>query len=213
VLEFLLRERTPEERQRLVQAWERVAGGDPDSLPAIYALADRFSLEAHAALLAEIQSIHGSLEGMAREIGKGAAATVDRTEAAAKAALDHAGRFEKLIPKLETIIATSGREANDQLRQARTVAEDIATELRDAKQDYAQRETWRYIISLALLTVLLTAAGFLLGGKLYEWHEVERLHGLIHQWQRGDREAAQAIGEEMESYRLRHGLEQSNPHK
>jgi len=51
VLRILLTQTEPEDRDRLRVAWERHAQGNPDSLPALYALADRFSLAAHAELL------------------------------------------------------------------------------------------------------------------------------------------------------------------
>ena len=51
VLKILLSQTSSEDRERLLIAWERHAQGDADSLPALYALADRFSLTAHAALL------------------------------------------------------------------------------------------------------------------------------------------------------------------
>ena len=57
VLEILLSQMTSEDRERLLVAWERHAQGDPDSLPALYALADRFSLTAHAALLERQESL------------------------------------------------------------------------------------------------------------------------------------------------------------
>jgi hypothetical protein len=53
ILSLLLAKQKPEDQARLRVAWERYAKGDPDSLPALYALADRFSLHAHAALLDE----------------------------------------------------------------------------------------------------------------------------------------------------------------
>ena len=57
VLEILLSQTSSEDRERLLVAWERHAQGDPDSLPALYALADRFSLTAHAALLERQESL------------------------------------------------------------------------------------------------------------------------------------------------------------
>ena len=57
VLEILLSQTTSEERERLRVAWERHAHGDPDSLPALYAMADRFSLIAHAAILERQESL------------------------------------------------------------------------------------------------------------------------------------------------------------
>jgi hypothetical protein len=57
VLEILLSQTTSEDRERLLVAWERHAQGDPDSLPALYALADRFSLTAHATLLERQESL------------------------------------------------------------------------------------------------------------------------------------------------------------
>ena len=50
-LATLLKGVEEKDRIRLKVAWERHAKGDPDSLPALYALADRFSILAHAALL------------------------------------------------------------------------------------------------------------------------------------------------------------------
>lgn len=65
-LEILLSQMTREDRERLRVAWERHAQGDPDSLPAIYALADRFSLTAHAALLKQQENL---LESFKETIG------------------------------------------------------------------------------------------------------------------------------------------------
>lgn len=206
VLELLLRERSPEERQRLAEAWERVAGGDPESLPVLYALADRFSLEAHAALLGEIRMIHASLEGMAREIGQGATATVERTESAAKATSAHAALFAELIPKLERIAIDQEQAATKAVKDVGSAAGDIERSLRAARQHYDRSETWKNVVGLALLTTLLTATGFLLGGKLYEWREVDRLRGLIHRWDSGDKGANEELSRELRSYRERHGL-------
>lgn len=206
VLEMLLRERTPEERQRLAEAWERVAGGDPDSLPALYALADRFSLEAHAALLNEIRSIHGHLEGMAREIGQGASVTVQRTEAAAQATSDHAALFRELIPKLERIAVDQEQAATKALGSVKMTAGEIERSLRAAKQHYDRGDTWRMAAFIAVVFALMGSIGFLLGGKLYEWREVERLRGLLDRWDNGDKSVNDELGREIREYRERHGL-------
>jgi hypothetical protein len=67
ILRILLVQTGPEDRERLKVAWERHAGGDPHSLPALYALADRFSLMAHAALLERqeklLEAFHGQWGG------------------------------------------------------------------------------------------------------------------------------------------------------
>lgn len=69
ILRILLAGTEPEDRERLRVAWERHAQGDPDSLPALYALADRFSLIAHAALLQRqeklLETFHARMGGAA----------------------------------------------------------------------------------------------------------------------------------------------------
>ena len=62
VLEILLSQMTSEDRERLLVAWERHAQGDPDSLPALYAMADRFSLIAHAAILDRQENLLADFE-------------------------------------------------------------------------------------------------------------------------------------------------------
>lgn len=62
VLEILLLQMTSEDRERLLVAWERHAQGDPDSLPALYAMADRFSLIAHAAILERQENLLADFE-------------------------------------------------------------------------------------------------------------------------------------------------------
>ncbi|RYD30276.1 MAG: hypothetical protein EOP86_20270 [Verrucomicrobiaceae bacterium] len=69
ILRILLARTEPEDRERLRVAWERHAQGDPDSLPSLYALADRFSLMAHAALLQRqerlLEAFHARVGGAA----------------------------------------------------------------------------------------------------------------------------------------------------
>jgi hypothetical protein len=159
VIELLLRERTPEERQRLAEAWERVAGGDPDSLPAIYALADRFSLEAHAALLGETRAIHASLEGMAREIGQGATATVERTERAASECKTAEGRIAGLVEKLE-VLAVSQSETAEQVRLS--LLDETKAAIRQIREEATGkgRSRWMWTGLAALIGVI---AGYWIG--------------------------------------------------
>lgn len=206
ILEQLLRGRTPEERERLSLAWERIATGDPDSLPVLFALSDRFSLEAHAALLGEMRSIHASLEGMAREIGQGASATVERTELAAEATLDHADRFGELIPKLEQIVTSQEEASTRAIGQVQAIAKDIDQALRAARQQYDRSGSWKLVGFLALLAALVAGIGFWSGGELRSWRERERIYELLHLSASGDNEAAQELSEHIKNYRERHKL-------
>lgn len=202
---MLLRERTPEERQRLAEAWERVAGGDPDSLPALYALADRFSLEAHAALLNEIRSIHSHLEGMAREIGQGASVTVQRTEAAAQATSDHAALFRGLIPKLEGLAVDQEQASTKAIQGVKATAENIESSLRAARQQYDRSENWKTTAFMALIAgvvfAVLGAAGFLTGAELRNHQERRELNALLARWRDGDDAAYRQLMERVEAQR------------
>ena len=160
VIELLLRERTPEERQRLAEAWERVAGGDPDSLPAIYALADRFSLEAHAALLAETRSIHANLAEMARDIGRGATATVERTERAASECTSAEARIAGLVDKLE-LLAVSQAETAERMRSS--LLNETKAAMRQIRDEAADRSRWNPVAWICLCTILAGFAGYWIG--------------------------------------------------
>jgi len=173
ILEQLLRERSPEERERLSQAWERTAAGDPESLPVLFALSDRFSLEAHAALLGEMRLIQAEVEGMAREMGQGARATVERTEAAAKGALDHAARFGELIPRLERMVSGQEEACRRLVREVEKSARDIERSLEAARRQHQESVTWSTLVFLALLTAIMAGIGFWLGGELRGWRERE----------------------------------------
>lgn len=166
ILEQLLRERTPEERRRLSAAWERAAGGDPDSLPALFALSDRFSLEAHAAMLAEMVRMRADLEHMAREIGRGAGATVARAEAAAAAAGERAARFESLIPAVEGMVREQREEGLALLARAEESARSISRELGEARRTQERLLSGGMVVFSAVLTTIAMGLGFWAGGEL-----------------------------------------------
>jgi hypothetical protein len=51
VLEMFLAGRTPVQQARLKVAWEKYAGGNPESAPAVYAMAQLFVIDAQASAL------------------------------------------------------------------------------------------------------------------------------------------------------------------
>lgn len=205
VLELLLRERSPEERERLAEAWERAAGGDPDSLPAIYALADRFSLEAHAALLAEIRTIHGHLEGMAREIGQGARATVERTEAAARGVAGKTSEFSGLLGRFENLARERVAAEAAALATMTEAGTRMASELDQAKAGFKESQKWRLVAGMAIAAgvvfAALGAAGFLTGAELRTRHERRELDALLSRWETGEGEAYKQLLRRIEEYR------------
>jgi hypothetical protein len=201
VLELLLREQTPEDRERLTRAWERFSGGDPESLPALYALADRFSLDAHAALLGEMRTMHESIGVMAREIGNGASATVKRTEQAATSGRESAEKIEALIARFEQDAKEREQRASRHLQKITASAESASNELAASGERMARGIRWRNALLVACIAVLAGIAGHRVGGEVRIREDRSELNKLLSQWEAGDREAYDQIIERVKTHR------------
>ncbi len=205
ILKQLLRDRTPEERERLSRAWQRFAEGDPDSLPALYALSDRFSLEAHALLLDEVRRIHGSIEGMAREIGEGASATVARTEAAAKAAGDRLDDFAKWMVDFHKLAAELTNAEKVAMHSMSNSVAQVTAELRRADEEHRNGLKWRLVAGVAFLAGMVTLGagvlGFWIGAEGKVRQERQQMDELLSAWETGDDEAYRQLMERIRNHR------------
>lgn len=202
VLDLLLRERNPEERERLARAWERFAGGDPDSLPALYALADRFSLEAHAALLAEMKAMHEGTGLMAREIGDGAGTTVKRTEEAAARSGECVDQMKLIVDQFESEAKSRREDAASELRSITRASENASRELAATGKKLARANRGRslWVVCVAALAVG-SAGGWFIGGEARVRIERERIGAMIDRWEAGDGKAYREIMAYLENYR------------
>lgn len=64
VLRLLLADRTPDQQARLQAGWEKYASGNPESVPAIFALAQLFVMDAHAAMLDRQSGLLDEFQGI-----------------------------------------------------------------------------------------------------------------------------------------------------
>ncbi|HEX7261126.1 MAG TPA: hypothetical protein VF258_04870 [Luteolibacter sp.] len=67
VLRLLLADRTPDQQARLQAGWEKYASGNPESGPAIFALAQLFVMDAHAAMLDRQSGLLDEFQGICQK--------------------------------------------------------------------------------------------------------------------------------------------------
>lgn len=196
ILATLLCGLTVEDRERLRLAHARFRDGDPESIPALLALADRFSLAAHAELVIRAEealaryetSLLPSIEKAAKEAEKRIEAIAQQNIAELSAAFDSA----KALPgAVQTVIGHAERATKD---------------LKSATRAFADVDGWRNLVFLIVMTLALGALGFWFGTMGQGWHQAERFRVLLHRSDRGDPDASSELWKEIQDYRARNHL-------
>ncbi|MEO6476731.1 hypothetical protein [Luteolibacter sp.] len=174
ILDILLRERTAEDREWLIQAWERFGDGDPQSLPALYALTDRFSLDAHAALLQETNRLHGDIKRMSAELATKTEEAARLVQAAANTEAETAARFKELVTRLEKSAGEQGTQAMELFAAAKQASLQIVHDLEKAKREAAKGDHWWTAGALAVFFAIFAVAGFWTGGAVKLFYPFEK---------------------------------------
>ena len=196
ILATLLSGLTGEDRERLRLAHARFRDGDPDSIPALLALADRFSLAAHAELVIRAEealaryetSLLPSIERAVQNAEKRIEASADQKIAQLAAAFDSA----KTLPgAVQTVIGHAERATKD---------------LKAATRAFANVDGWRNLVFLSLMAIGVAALGFWFGSVCRGWHQAERFRGLLHRSDLGDTNASGELWNEIQEYRTRNHL-------
>ncbi len=196
ILTTLLSGLTAEDRERLRIAHARFRDGDPESIPALLALADRFSLAAHAELVIRAE------EALAR-YETALLPSIERAAAAAEKRLEDGGN-RKLAELAEAF--ESAKNLPGHVQTVVGQAERATKDLKAATKAFASVDGWRNLLFLTLLAIGVAAAGFWLGSVGRDRQQAERLRELLHRSDQGDAQANSALWKEIQDYRAKNNL-------